>query len=46
MHRQQEKIHGKLETSCVTLQNLNVRKYSHGLLQDHLELKKHLVSRD
>jgi len=37
MHKQQEKIHSKLETSCVTLQNLTVKTYSHGMFQDHSE---------
>jgi len=46
MHGRKEKIHGMVKTSCVTPQeNLTVENYSHGILQDHLELKKHLISR-
>jgi len=31
MHRQQEKIHSYVETSCVSLQNLTVKNYRHGM---------------
>ena len=38
-------VYGNVETSCVALQNLPVKNYSNGKLQDHSELKKHLVCR-
>jgi len=44
MHKQQEKIHDKVETISVTLQNLTARNYSHGMLQGHSELNKLLIS--
>jgi len=44
MHRQQEKIHRKVETSFVILQNLTIKNYSHVAksfgIQETLHLKR------
>ena len=31
MHRQQQKIHSEVETSCVSLQNPTFKNYGHGV---------------
>jgi len=45
MHTQQEKIHSKVESSCVLLQNPTLKTIGMACFQDHSEMKKHLISK-